>query len=221
MLKLALIGREIQHSLSPQVYKELYQGEICYDLIDIAKEDDLPLLNSLCHYDGISITAPYKTSYLSQLTHISNKFQNIGINCLYYRNGKWLGSNTDYLALSTILATQNNFDRWIILGNGVMGKICRLIAEELDIKVINFNRKTYPDYFTQIDLSPYKNSLIINCCARSYRFNGQLAHQSVFYDLNYNMPEHESWLKKIGYSYFDGKELLTLQAKAALEYFIS
>lgn len=59
MKKFALIGKDIQESLSPKLFKAAYNGKYAYDLLD--GEEFGPLYQRfLDGYAGVNVTAPYK-----------------------------------------------------------------------------------------------------------------------------------------------------------------
>ena len=41
-IKLALLGKGISHSKSPEIYRRLISGSVQYDLLDVANEADIP-----------------------------------------------------------------------------------------------------------------------------------------------------------------------------------
>ena len=63
-MKFALIGKSISHSLSPKMYRDIFQCELDYELLDIQDEKELPSLSRLASlYNGVNITSPYKKFY--------------------------------------------------------------------------------------------------------------------------------------------------------------
>ena len=60
--------------------------------------------------------------------------------------------------------------------------------------------------------------LVINCCSRSYCFDGVIDKGTLFWDQNYLLAHHKRLLTGKVLSYIDGMELLTLQGKYALKF---
>ncbi len=61
--KLALIGKNISHSKSPEIYNKLLNNQVEYTLLDCDTVDAIPSLDELMKkFDGVSITSPYKES---------------------------------------------------------------------------------------------------------------------------------------------------------------
>ncbi len=218
-IKLALIGKNIQHSKSGDFYKKELTRLDSYDLIDIKDEKQLPSLESLKNeYYGVNITTPFKKYYLNQVTTTVVAAKVGSINCIKLSEG-FPAENTDYLACLEILnikIKKYNPVQVIILGSGTMAHIMMSVCESLNIKFIMLTRKDFPA-FEQVDLSLYQQSIIVNCCSRDYCFQGKLPHKYAhFWDLNYNYPPH-SYLSEVKtITYQDGLELLYLQAKKAL-----
>jgi len=210
MVKLGLIGKKLAHSKSEQVYRELLDLEFTYDLLEYSNENHIPQAQKLlANYDGLSITSPYKKHFLEQVI-LDDKIKSLkAINCLYKKDGKIYGANTDYEAIK-ILIGNYTLKNVAILGDGAMSFLCQKILIEKEISFEIFSRKSLGD-ISNLDLTKY--SLVINCCSRDYSFAGTVSNETTFWDLNYSMTHQASFAL-----YEDGLELLKLQAKLALKY---
>lgn len=221
MIKLGLIGKNIAHSLSQNVYEELLGKKIIYKLMDIDQTSKLPLLEELFNdLDGLSITSPYKQHYLGV---VNNGSDFTAINCIKKTDHGFLANNTDAIAVSKQLVRYNQKYRnvfYYVLGSGVMAD---LIIKELKIReipFINLSRKNDANFFTR-KYNPNKETqktILINCCARDFEFKNQIDPAIVFWDLNYNHTYHENYLSSKVENYLDGKIFLKDQAKAALDF---
>lgn len=219
MLKLALIGKNISHSKSKSIYESLIDSPFEYDLLDYENAADIPPAKSLLEkYDGINITAPYKTHFISQIRDISK----LGIvNVLRKNNEKIEGTNTDVLAVEKILERYLKSDivDIRILGSGAMAKVCKLYLEKNQVPFTQFSRRTKNlNEVFDIPLKTDFSTLVINTCARDYIFNNSGSSKYHFWDMNYSMPEHEEHFLNLDVSYIDGLEQLSLQAKYALSF---
>lgn len=222
-LKFALIGKNISHSKSKEIYESLLGKNLDYQLIDIERPELLPDLSLFKNqFRGINITSPYKKSYLNQveLTDEAKKVQ--AINCLYFTAGKIFGTNTDYLGIRDFFKVKNSHVKFhcVILGDGVMANCTKIVLNEFDYKYDQYSRKINGD-ISKVDLSGIKTDkqiLIINCCARDFVFQGKLPSGSWFWDLNYNFTPHQNspFLKSA--LYLDGIDLLKTQAAYALKF---
>jgi shikimate 5-dehydrogenase len=223
-LHLALIGKNIQHSKSQWVYQNLLQREITYDLLDISDVHLLPTLESLSKiYQGVSITTPYKENYLSHplLKIESPTLQLRSINCLGFTDDDFKATNTDYLGFKDIFLQEflPTNRRIVILGDGVMARMVKYLAHELNLELDQYCRKNNGDltHFTIPQPTLHASKLlIINCCDRNFVFKGNCPSDSWFWDLNYDLAHHKDSLPNRCERYLDGSSLLMAQARHAL-----
>jgi shikimate dehydrogenase len=225
MKRYALLGRDIQHSLSPAIYKELIKVKHVYDLIDVKFEDKLQDLEGLrLKYDGINITSPYKEHYFNKDFAISMPPGLRAVNCISFSGENIQMTNTDYIAAKKILnrdfIEKYSVDDFFVLGDGVMSKMFQLILNEqkLDYKVVH--RKNISDINAYcFDRETKQNdhfSLVINCSARAFNFSAELDKQTLFWDMNYAMSHADSISRQC--VYVDGYSLLYEQAKEAVKF---
>ncbi len=226
-MRLALLGYPISHSLSPEIYRDLLGSELkSYDLLEIQNKSDIPSLTELAkRFDGLSITAPYKEIYFSQVKIDSNVVEKLGfINAISFCDDGARATNTDLLAAQKILSQfRDQFSKLslIILGNGSMAKMMVLLAEQYQIDFIRLSRDQGLDLAHE-DLRKYEKPdqqmLVINTCSRSFVFQGQIHSSYIFWDLNYSFLPHQNTLPSQVSSYIDGKEMVRLQAESALKF---
>ncbi len=229
MIKLALIGKNIQHSQSPDLYRRLLSEEVEYDLLDYQDEISIPKASELLSkYRGINITSPYKKHFLTEVELTKNAIRLNAINCLGIKDGKIIGENTDYLAIIDILKEWlNQFQKLnvIVLGDGVMSKVTKFALEEMRLDYRVFSRRTIPN-FAQLNLkevfekefNQFNQELVINTCSREFIFKGMIDTKTIFWDYNYNFSPHSSSLPSKVKHYVDGSLMLELQARHALAF---
>ncbi len=225
MLNLALVGRSISHSRSPEIYKELLSSGFGYNLLDYKEEEAIPSLSALFEkysLDGLSVTSPYKKYFYPQVV-CDSTLQKLGeqgidaLNCIKHENGKFVASNTDYLAICHLLGGLDK-DNAVILGDGVMAQITQIALRHLEIPFEVFSRKNIAN-LSDIDLrSKGDNLLVINACGREFIFNGLLDSSTIFWDYNYDHPQHLNAIPPKSKKYIDGISLLKSQAKYALDF---
>lgn len=221
LYKLALIGKDISHSKSQEMYEKILKRFVYYDLIDCDKETEIPQLSFLReNFHGVSITAPYKRFFIDKLIVKNPKLDSI--NAIAFEKQDIVGVNTDYLAAKDILEElfQNNpFSEILVLGSGAMSKMLELIFNELKLSFTQISRKK-----NNFDLIPKvldrasNKVLIINACSRDYTFQLESHRNFVFWDMNYNLVKHSEMFEQVGIDYIDGIGLLELQAKYALSF---
>lgn len=219
-MKLGLIGKNISHSKSQQMYEEILNRPVDYTLLDFAKENDIPGLKSLFEKDGftgISVTAPYKNYVFKNVKADRFASELEAVNCIKFYKGQLLGINTDFLATINILERYlDDYEDIVILGSGAMYRTCSLALRHLEKSYTQYSRKK-DGALENFDLTKHQNSLVINSCSREYNFNGKISDDCLFWDLNYNHQYNQSSLSD-KCQYIDGIELLKLQAIYALEF---
>lgn len=214
MIKLGLIGKNITHSKSPEMYKKILLEEFEYELLDCTDISSIPNLDFLKNnFNGISITAPYKNHFIDKvIVDPELKYVN-AINCLSFNNNEIVGFNTDLLAIVNIIKKYNYLNREItILGDGAMFRVLKLIFDKEKKDFKHFHRKKDGD-LSRLSLIQ-KNNLVINTCAREFSFEGLVDSTSIFWDLNYLHKNNQHYLSD-KCNYIDGEELLFLQALEA------
>jgi len=224
MISLALLGKNISHSKSAEIYEELLAEEIDYKIYDCASPSDIPSLDYFFkNHKGLSITSPYKKFFLDQVEISGIDLK--AINCIKKSGDTYLAINTDYQAIEEIV---EGFSReykelfFVILGDGVMSEVTQKLLRVKDVPFVVFSRKQDPD-FKNLDI-PAKigainaQVIIVNSCSRDFQFCGLLSKSYLFWDYNYSfLPHRESIPSKV-LSYIDGLSMLKLQAKYAINF---
>ncbi|MCK5520810.1 MAG: hypothetical protein KAI81_06835, partial [Candidatus Marinimicrobia bacterium] len=141
MKKLAIIGKNISYSLSPDIFRmiaELKGLDLSYDIRDIDNSVDIE--NHIKDLDGFNITIPYKNAILPCLNETSPdvKFTD-ACNCVTVNNGIRKGVNTDINAFTKAfihhIPNYKDYDI-VLIGNG---GAARAVAASL----INLNITTF------------------------------------------------------------------------------
>lgn len=228
MISLGLLGKDIAHSKSEDLYKELLSQELDYKKYDIPVPEKIPTLNEIFEeVQGLSITSPYKKHFLDQVELDEEVRKLGGINCIRKLEDGFKGTNTDYLALLDILneiKKQFSTIHLTILGDGTMAQVTVAVAEKIGISYEVMSRKKTPG-FSKLHLEvnrslggkEYKN-IIINACSRAFIFSGTFDSGIFFLDYNYNFEPHQNLFKSPEAQYVDGIDLLKRQAKYALKF---
>lgn len=219
MHKLALVGKNIQHSRSQEIYERILNQPVDYTLLDYQSSAEIVAASKLLElFEGVSITAPYKTHFLNQIDELQSPI-NV-VNCLKKENGKIIGTNTDYLACKEILQNyvNNDFSKIVLLGDGSMADVVKNILEKMKLDFDQLSRKLNNLTKDKIDDLSSDKTLIINTCARQFTFPGELKASILFWDMNYNLEHHARAFAEAPAQYVDGIELLELQAKYALSF---
>lgn len=226
-MRLGLLGFPIEHSRSPELYRHFLGSLLTsYELFPFEKSHLVPELDYFREkLDGLNITSPYKTHFFQQVSLNNPIVKKLGsINTIGFTPDGIFGTNTDLLAVQKILIRfQSQYPKitLFLLGDGVMANLTKLVANDLGINLIQFSRRLNSD-FESLDLSTYYQEsmqpIVINACSRSFHFKGKLKGHEIFWDYNYDFAPHSSSLPAVVKDYLDGRELLELQAIAAIEF---
>ena len=149
MIHLALVGRDISHSKSPDIYRSFLGDKLKYKLLDYKEPSDIPSLEKIFKnnsLNGLSITSPYKTHFLKEVIVENSLVKSLGvINCIGYKENTFVATNTDLLACHKIverLFLQKPKSEVIILGDGSMTKILSYCLEALGRSYKIYSRKS-------------------------------------------------------------------------------
>ena len=208
--KLALIGKDISHSQSPVLFKELLKDELSrYDLIDITEASDIDISELLNDYDALFVTAPYKKSFLQYIDEFVN--YKAAVNVIYQQGKAVKALNSDLLGIKSNfkqLKKEMNFNRVIILGDGAMSKCFQSFLP--DAHVLSRRNGKISDLVSFIS----KGDLIINCCSRDFDLSALYHRDFSLWDMNYKTN-----VKQSGFSFYeDGFSLLKLQAELSFPF---
>jgi shikimate dehydrogenase len=219
MINLALIGKDISHSSSPQFYRKHLWNLNQYDLLDFDHVEMLPSLEWLSKkYYGLNITSPYKKNYSHYLNKINTPDEIDAINCINLKNMS--ATNTDYLALQKLIPLwlTISHDKIYILGDGSMSKLVSIILNANNVSFKILSRKNGFN-LELIDLSQFSpRPLIINTCSRSFPFQGNFPAESQVIDLNYGTTLFSKRVLDLKIPYQDGQSLFEIQAFESISF---
>lgn len=224
-MKFALIGKNIKHSRSPEMYEKITGTTLDYDILDIESEEKLPSIEELkSKYRGVNITSPYKTHYLKDVVFESPFEYKKAINAICFYPNKIVGTNTDAVAIELeIMGLKKSFPDlfFVILGDGVMSQLTTSILDQKKMKYEVLSRKNNGD-ISQMNLSDYVKKIdqvvVINTCSRDFVFSGVFHSSFIFWDYNYSFIPHQNTLPSQVKYYHDGQRMLELQAIAAAKF---
>lgn len=142
-MKFGLIGHPVEHSLSPQLFREAYGSRHSYDLIDEADFDKAWDI-FISRYDGINVTAPFKEKALAKVDILSPECAKTGATNLVVKTASGTKAfNSDYLGLKALLKDLGITEGVaLIIGFGGAGKAAAAAAADLGLDVVICNRTT-------------------------------------------------------------------------------
>ncbi|MDE7087663.1 MAG: shikimate dehydrogenase [Clostridia bacterium] len=134
MIKLAVIGKDVSQSVSPQIHNfiaGLLNIEITYEKISIPEEEFESRIESIfAEYDGFNVTIPYKLSVIPHLNSVEGDAAAFGaVNTVLSKSRR--GFNTDGLGFMQMLENEGievNGQKVLLLGAGGAG---RSVAKKL------------------------------------------------------------------------------------------
>ncbi len=237
-----LVGYPLEHSLSPQIFKNIFDTEniknAIYKLFPIKNINEiLSIIKENENLQGLNITMPYKRSIIPFLNHIDEIVKNTGsVNTIKIKrhNGNTFikGYNTDFAAILdqiNILFPNSNINKALILGTGgaanTAKKALELFTKENNILMASRNPvEKYHISYNEITKALLDDlNLVINATPLGMfpnihsmpNFPFHIANKNiVFIDLIYN-PKETLFLKlakKIGAKTVNGQLILKTQA---------
>lgn len=136
--QVALVGRTLGHSYSPEIHRLLAGKDYDYGLREVEPEGLEPLLRDPA-YLGFNVTIPYKIDAMKVLDEISPKAERIGcVNTIVRRpDGSLFGDNTDYDGFRYLIE-RTGIDpagkKCLILGSGGSSRTVRTVLTDLGAK---------------------------------------------------------------------------------------
>lgn len=238
-MNFALIGRQLSHSYSQNLFEEHFAGSgHTYSLVEIDDLDDLRPTVKRLHLDGFNVTIPYKVDILPLLDDIDDAAREIGaVNTVkVQRTADRLflkGFNTDSAAFAQTISQfeeQNksfNITGALILGTGGAARAVAYALSSLGIGHSLVSRAPHGDrqidYETAYSLAS-ERTLIVNatpvgmfpnCSQSPWQRPSLLGPAHLCFDLVYN-PSPTRFLSeasRFGAATKDGFEMLNLQAQ--------
>ena len=215
MKKFGLLGKEISHTKSPEVYKSLLNNEyFSYELFDYQDETKIDLNEIFTQVNFLNITAPYKEYALKHCGEIVGEAR-FGINCMKKVKNTLVGFNSDFLALKELLDHYKaGYEKHILLGDGVMAKILL----QLNPNFTQFSRRKKNLHLYSEAIVDQK-TLVVNACARNFIPDRSVSLVYRLWDLNYSQPYEKTFIANECVDYISGISLLEIQAQHALDFF--
>jgi len=230
-----LIGKNLDHSFSPEFFKNKFQKEkindTSYKLFPLSDiHEFISLIQQNKDLSGLNVTIPYKQSIIPYLDELDLHARNIGsVNTIQFVNQKLIGFNTDYLgfmdSLLPILSSKTT--KALVIGKGGSSLAVAYALKQLNID-FKFITRTPVDLndlsYSQLDKTTITNhSLIINTTPLGMFPNiseyplipyQYLTKDHLVYDLIYN-PEETQFLKfakEHKATIKNGRQMLEIQA---------
>lgn len=230
MIRAAVIGSPILHSLSPILAHQLFQIsgiEGHYSRICGSDFDDVIDLVNYLELDYINITSPFKSEamklgYIMQSTAFETKL----VNTILFNSSQPIALNSDTFAISEILKQlpQKNIKKALIIGGGDTALISYLVLKKFSEEIIGLSiRDSNNPYYQSFKFDELMNfnrqfDLIINTHPkRAFNYPATFFKDSIVIDAIYHKPWLKAFQAKL---YIEGLEWLKLQGMKSFEYAI-
>ena len=219
-----VIGAPVSHSLSPKMHNAGYD-ELGLDFFYLTKKipvEDLkhvPDFMRMYGIKGISVTAPHKIEIIKYLDEIEDTAKEIGaVNTLINKNGKIVGYNTDFLAISDLLKN-HRAKKVAILGEGGMAKAMAYASGNFKIfsrKLANFASSEIVDFGVIMNATPIGINPDESPIQAKFLRKGQIVFDAVYSQKETRLIREA---KEAGAETVNGKEILLKQGIAQFKLF--
>ena len=159
MKNFCVIGNPVNHSLSPAIFKCIFQ--ILKFMLNIKNSFRTSFfierfLKTKNIYNGYNITAPFKDNILDIVDEVDSSAQLLqSINCVKNLNNKLIGYNTDCYGFELLLKNSLKIDfknkNFLILGNGSTARNVVFVLNNLYAKNINVLGRNSKNVYNFID----------------------------------------------------------------------
>ena len=230
-MKLGLIGKELGHSQSPQLFEErLASVQGSYSLCSCKVIEEVASYLSQ-DYDGFNVTMPYKSQVISLLDEIDEEAEAVGaVNTLVRCQKGWKGYNTDIKGIEETLSP--HITTWhtkaLILGSGGAARaaahvlqsweiwptfVSRSLSNEDTLRYSDLDHHVIQEYLLIINASPVGQWPDIE--HQPMIPYDSIGEEHLVFDMVYN-PVMTSFLKSVseqGGKTLDGMTMLRGQAE--------
>ena len=160
MNKIYLVGKNINYSLSPRIYKMF--GVEC-EIKNITSEEELKAFIQNKDFAGFNVTIPYKEKVIKYLDDVSGTAKKTSVvNTIKNENGKLIGYNTDYYGVSKEFSGIDFKNKKIlILGSGATSRTFRTYCIEQGCEPMIISRQNSKYNYVNIS-QHYDAEIVIN-----------------------------------------------------------
>lgn len=139
MKKYGLLGRNLLHSLSPEIHREL--GNLRYDLFQIEPEK-LDEFFAKRNFSGINVSFPYKKDVIKYCDVLTESAQRIGSvdTIVVDEDGKLIGDNSEYFGFCYMInkcGIDVSGKNVLVFGTGSNSFTVRAVVEDMGAKKIS------------------------------------------------------------------------------------
>jgi shikimate dehydrogenase len=229
--KFAVIGYPIEHSFSPDYFKEKFETngvlDCSYEALEVENIGSIKEVTDYEKLEGFNVTIPHKTEIIKHLDFIDADAAAINaVNTVKVIRGKLCGYNTDYLAFRDHIAGMiDNSIKALVFGSGGSSLAIQFALQKLGVNFEVVSRSNTTGFrYEQLTKDRIEESLLlINCTpvgmfpeveqSLDLPYQG-ISSNHICYDLIYN-PKQTQFLSKSkerGATVINGLKMLEMQA---------
>jgi shikimate dehydrogenase len=233
MKKFALLGYNIDYSLSPKIHAAAFAFlgvSAEYTLISVSPRELESALPRLYGLDGFNVTQPHKTAVAP---YLGGRACTGPVNTVVNNSGKLIGYGTDGLGFTASLGKELNGippKKALVLGAGGTAQIIAAELKKTGCEVFIENRtkqraeELAANTGVKAGLPSGYTDLVVNCTsAKSGGFvlpAIETGARTLFFDTNYIATPFKDFAKCGGFRFAGGTDMLIYQAIAAEEIFL-
>jgi len=147
MIRAAVLGSPISHSLSPLLHKTAYAQlglSASYEAIEVEADSLAEFMDDRdATWTGFSLTMPLKQEVISYAKHVDNLAQRINsANTLYRSAGEWHATSTDVIGFTNTLKMHKIAIKGhiVILGAGATARAAAAACDSSNTQITVINR---------------------------------------------------------------------------------
>jgi len=147
MIRAAVLGSPISHSLSPLLHKTAYAQlglSASYEAIEVKADSLAEFMDDRdATWTGFSLTMPLKQEVISYAKHVDNLAQRINsANTLYRSAGEWHATSTDVIGFTNTLKMHKIAIKGhiVILGAGATARAAAAACDSSNTQITVINR---------------------------------------------------------------------------------
>lgn len=199
-----ILAHPAGHSLSPIMHKAGFEAlnlPYEFEAWDVSSEDLKDFINGLQPpVEGFSVSMPHKQTIIPLLDELDSAGEAVkAVSCVYYRDGKYIGTNLDYMGVkgsvqASQFAKNNNLkgEEVIVLGAGGAAKAAVYGLLELGMKPTLYNRtfEKAEEVAAQFGIEAHhleemithaKNArIVVNCTSLGLKHDQRIVPDEVF-----------------------------------------
>lgn len=219
MDRFGLIGHPVDHSRSPELFREAYGHRWGYDLIDEYSFDRAWERFISGPYRGVNVTAPFKEAAFKRADHRSPDALAAGAANILIKTERGIEAhNSDYLGIRKFIREEGITGKALVVGYGGAGKAAAAAALDcgLDVTICNRDITKAPGIRPPGELKTLAMGAdIIFHCIPCKIPEAEGIRCACLFEANYRMPSMKD--EPLISRYIGGETWLRLQAGTGFE----